>query len=283
MVFRRDGRVFLLLALLAACAGGVREGANLEQPQSVTPIIAAAERARERGDFDAAIAGYQQAIARTPWNSLLEGHLAASYVERATHSRDEGGIEGVRAAEQDLRRALELLPNDAAIQRSLATVLVDLANRQLDPARARALREEAGSLAPEVVEATPVVQPRLERRLDLAYELLERGQTEAGIERLVRIHAEHPDHAPATRLLAQARVRLGNKLAERGDYLAAGEELDLAVTLYAELGNCRRELCELAELRLAHQNRIAAWANAARPEQARVARKEAETLGLRFP
>ncbi len=249
----------------------------------MAPLIAAAERALASSDYDTAVASYQEAYALTPWNVRIARALAAAYAERAAAARNEGGLEGLRAAERDLREALELLPDELALQRSLAVVLVEQAARELDPSRAGALREEARGIAPEVVEEAPLVQLHLERRLDLALELAREGRLEAAIDDLERIRAEHPQHVGATLLLARTQVRKGTEIAARGQYERAGAWFDRAVALYGSLESCRADECEPEELVLAHQNRITTWLNANRPDEARRALEDAGRAGLRFP
>ncbi|MFQ5515775.1 MAG: tetratricopeptide repeat protein [Myxococcota bacterium] len=276
----RVGTSILLLAVGAACTSP-----DVPEPRhevSVSARIEAAERAMRRADYDTAIGAYRDAFQRTPWNTRLGRTLAAAYVKRATQSRHSGGVPGLREAEKDLRAALELVPEDGTLRRSLAVVLVEQAARQGDPARAGALREEARSYAPELVDTMPVRQVRVERKLDLAYELIERGQLDAGIDALERLHRAHPSHAATTGLLARAYVQRADGLAVLGDLTRAGEALDRAVALYDELEGCPGEACAREELRLAHHNRIHLWLNAERLSEARAALREAEAVGLSF-
>ena len=272
-----------VVSLVASC-GGVGPGPDPDETtRGIAPIVAAAERARARRDLDTAIDSYGEALARTPWNTRLKQTLAATYVERAARARTEGGFLGLVSARQDLEEAMALVPEQEAARYNLALILIEMSTREFDEARSAALREEARKLEPGLVEATPVLQAGVERRLDLAFELLQRGQLDAGIDDLTRIHEHAPDHPGATRLLAQAQVRKGSLLAERHDYEGAGERFDQAVLLYEDLGNCQDENCERDELRLAHRNRITTWIEAGRPERARRALDDAERVGLPFP
>ncbi len=246
-------------------------------------LVAAAEHALERADYDTAVASYREAYTRTPWNTRLARALAAAYAERAAASRDQGGLAKLRAAERDLGAALELLPDEPALQRSLAVVLVDRAALELDPTRAGALREAARAIAPDVVEAAPLETLALERRLDLAHELASQGRLEAALDDLERLHAKHPEYAGATLLLARTQVRKGSESAERGHHRRAGACFDRAVELYASLENCVDDACKREELALAHQNRIIAWLNANRLNEARLALEDAGRAGLSFP
>jgi tetratricopeptide (TPR) repeat protein len=279
------GKVFcfgFLLALLSLAGCRTPEPQN-EVNTDVAPLVEAGDRAVARADYGTAIASYRQAFQRTPWNTRLKRALAAAHAERAARSRDQAGLGGLRSAEEDLRAALALYPDDDQLQKNLAIVLVEQAAREADPVRAGAMREEARGFSPEVVEAVPVVQVRLERQLDLAHESIERGQLEAAITTLEGLLANHPEHAGVTILLARARVRQGSELAQRGDLAGAGAALDRAVELYASLDHCRAEACETAELEMAHQNRIRAWLYANRFENARRALLDAEAAGLSFP
>jgi tetratricopeptide (TPR) repeat protein len=271
------------LSCLAACGATRSQLERSEDTETVAPLVATAERAVAREDYDTAIASYGEAYARTPWNLRLKRALAAAYAERAAHSREQKRLGALRAAERDLRTALRLFPDDPALQRNLGIVLLEQAAREMDASRAGALREEARRYAPDVVEETPIVQVRLERRLDLAFELIELGKLEAAIGELERIHAEYPEHAGATRLLARAQVRKGTELAARANYEGAGVRFGRAVELYASLEHCRTGECERADLKLAHQNRITAWLNANRRDEARRALEDASLAGLRFP
>ncbi len=249
---------------------------------SVAPVVARAERAMQIGDYDAAIAGYGEAFEATPWNSRLERALVAAYAARAAHPQRRG-VAGLRAAESDLRTALEIAPDDPALKQSLAAVLIDLSAREADRARAAALREEARSYAPELAAQTPAVHLSVERRLDMAFDLIERGQLDAGIDRLQRLHDEYPDRADAARLLAQARVRKGTELAALRDHGNAGASFGQAVDLYRRLAPCDGSRCDERELRTAHRNRIIAWLSAYRFEEARRALDDAARAGLSFP
>jgi tetratricopeptide (TPR) repeat protein len=269
-----------MLSFLAGCVSSQRQSVT---EMDVTALIESGDRALARADYDTAVASYQQALERTPWNTRLKRALAAAYAKRAASARDQEGLAGLRLAEDDLRAALQLLPDDEALRRNLAVVLVEQAARQGDPARAGAMREEARGFAPDVVEAAPVVQVRVERQLDLAYELIERGQFEAAIETLERLHAQHPEHAGVSALLARAQIQQGTRLAERGNFSAAGACLDRAIELYAILDHCRADACDVGEFELAHQNRIRLWLHANNLENARRALSDAEAMGLSFP
>ncbi|MEE9282292.1 MAG: hypothetical protein V3V67_19185 [Myxococcota bacterium] len=273
-----------LCAFLIACAStpGSPPEADAASSGSVAPLVARAERAMQIGDYDAAIAGYSKAFEATPWNARLERALVAAYAARAAHPQT-GGLAGLRASESDLRTALGIAPDVPALKQSLAAVLIDLSALEPDRARAALLREEARSYAPELESQTPAVHLRVERRLDMAFELIERGQLDAGIDRLQRLHEEYPDRADAARLLAQARVRKGTELAALRDHGNAGASFDQAVELYERLAPCDGSRCDERELRMAHRNRIIAWVSASRFEEARHALDDAERAGLSFP
>ena len=119
--------------------------------------------------------------------------------------------------------------------------------------------------------------------MDLAYELIDRGQLDAAIDQLERIHARYPTHEGAAVLLAQVQVRKGTELAELSDYDAAGARFGRAVELYASLEHCREGACERGDLELAHRNRITLWLNAHRRDEARQALVDARVAGLQFP
>jgi len=280
----RWGLLVPVLALLAAC-GAIRPAAEGAEPDpTVAALVETAEVALAGADYDTAVASYQEAYAKTPWNSRLGHALAAAYAARAQHVLSESrGKRALAAAEADLRAALELLRHDPTLQHSLAQVLVEQAVLEMDPVRAGALREEARGYAAEVVEQAPVNSVHLERRVDLAYGLIERGQLDAAIDELERIHARYPTHTGATVLLAQVQLRKGTELAELGDYDAAGARFSRAVELYASLEHCREGACERRDLELAHRNRITLWLNAKRRDEARQALADAHVAGLQFP
>jgi tetratricopeptide (TPR) repeat protein len=258
-----------------------------EQPAGAEPtaseLLEAAESARGAGDHDAAIAGYREVLARTPWNERAKSALAGSLAERAAAVRLEPGVKGIDRAIADLREARELAPGDERLRRNLAVVLVERADRTMDPAEAALYREEARALDAEVASASPGRRSDIERRLDLAQELIERGQLDAGISRLDFLLREHPGQPDASRLLAQALVRRGTGFAQRGNHLAAAAEFDRAVATYASGGICSEVPCEDPDVRLAHRNRIVAWLEAPRPDEARRALEEAEAQGIDFP
>ena len=273
--------LLLLSASLSTC-GPRQVQPEQTSTETVTPVVARAARAMEQGDYDTAIAGYAEALERTPWNTRLSTALVSAYAARAAHPAQSGRA-GLRAAEADLRTALSISPDDPAVRRSLAAILLDLSAREESTERALALRLEARRYAPELESSTPVVQLVVERRLDLAFDLVERGQLDAGIDRLERLHREYPENAETARLLAQARVRKGTVLVGLQDHRNAGAHFDGAVALYEQLGPCDGSRCDAAELRTAHRNRVIAWLSAYRAADARRALDDAERVGLQFP
>jgi tetratricopeptide (TPR) repeat protein len=254
---------------------------------TVGTLVTRAEKAREDGDFDTAIEAYREALERTPWNTRLQNALATTHAERAIHTREEEGVFGLEAAERDLREAHRVAPERADIRRNLAVVLVERAVRESDPERAAALREEAGGLDPEIATLGEGPRPDIERRLDLAYELVERGQIDMGIRRLEALHREHPEDAATARLLAQALSRKAALRADRGRQTEAAELLDRAVEVYADLVAVlppdERDPSITEEIRATHHNRIVSWLNASRPEAATRALEDAERAGFEFP
>jgi len=238
---------------------------------------------RERGDYDTAIDSYSQALEQTPWNTRIQSALAMTYADRATAQRNEGRLP---SAEADLRKALELEPDDLRLQQNLATVLVERSALELDAERALEQRAEAEALSPGVTDRQPMLDAGLERRLDLAYELIERGQYDAGIERLTSLHADYPEDPQVTRLLGQSLVRQGDALAGRGHLEAASDTFDQAVALYAGAPGCEAPGwtgCPGDDVRTAHHNRIVNAINAAERDRALAALDDAEAVGLRFP
>lgn len=264
------------LVLAAGCASEAPDPGGAA-PVTVGPLVERAERAMQRGDPDAAIAAYQEAVELTPWNSRVVRALAAAHAERGARYRDQGSLP---SAERDLRRALELQPDDPELRFNLAVVLIERADLDLDSARAARLRAEAAELAPELHAGSPQVDALLERRLDLAYQLLERGQLEAGASRLAWMQADYPDEPRVARLRAQAEVALGSRLYEAGNFSDAALHYGRAVSLY---GECAAPVCSRSELALAHQNRVVALFEAGRTAEARAALDEAEAQGLSFP
>ena len=271
----------VLVTALSACA---TDSPELEVERGTAPLIEAAERASEAGDWAVAIESYAAALERTPWNTRLVPLLVHAHVERASQLRSENrGPRGLEAAEAELRRAWELAPDDADIERSLGVILAERAAYASSDAEAAALRAAATRHAPEVVAD---LQPRrlgIERRLDLAIEEIERGQLDAGLDRLERMHVEHGDRVDVARLLAQARVRKGIVLSDRRNWDAAAEKLAGAVEIYAGLGHCVDDRCKRSELETAHHNYIVNWLQADRYDEAQAALAHARSLGLRFP
>jgi tetratricopeptide (TPR) repeat protein len=266
--------------LALGCAGSAPEEELAAVPRGAAAAIEQAERARQARDFDAAIAAYREALEQTPWNTRLQRALAVTYADRGARARDEGRLSD---AERDLRDALALAPEDAEFKQNLAVLLLERASLDLNQERAAERREEARQLAPELAASVPRINAAVERRLDLAYELLERGQLEAGIERLNQLLADEPRRSDVRVLLAQAHVRQGNDYSRRGMHLEAAHALDRAVELYRPLGRCEGGSCQIEDLRLAHHNRIAALLNAYELERAGRALAEARRLGLEFP
>lgn len=264
------------IVLSAACSSPAPEEPE-GAPRGIAPLVERAERASQRGDQDAAIAAYQEALELTPWNTRVARALAAAHAERGARKRAEGSLP---SAETDLRRALELQPDDPDLRLNLAVVLIERADVDMDSARATRLRVEAAQLAPQLHAGSPEVNALLERRLDLAYQLLERGQLEAGASRLAWMQADYPDEPRVRRLRAQAEVALGGRLYERGNFAGAADHYGQAVALYT---GCAAEVCSRQEVALAHQNRVVALFEASRIAEARAALDQAEKQGLRFP
>ncbi|HTO06945.1 MAG TPA: hypothetical protein VMR86_07775 [Myxococcota bacterium] len=272
-----------LMAFAGADCGGRApdDAARAAATAGVAPIVERAEAAAAHGDLDGAIGGYQQAIERTPWNDRLRSQLVAAYASRAEAKRRKpGGAKGLALAEKDLRAARELAPDDASVTRSLASVLFERAAFETDDALAEELRAEATALAPDLAAQTPAVRLPVERRLDLAYDLIDRGSIDAGIDQLRAVTREYPQNAQAARMLAQALVRLGGEQTQSRDYDGAQESYTEAVAEYARLLPCDGARCDSSELELAHRNRILSSLDAQRPERARAAFAEAQAIGL---
>lgn len=274
--------VALLAGACGACAGHSPDDAARDAATAgVAPIVERAEAAAAQGDLDGAIDGYEAAIQRTPWNDRLRSQLVAAYAQRAEAKRRKpGGVAGLAAAEKDLRAAHELAPDDAGVTRSLAAILVERAAFESDDALADKLRAEATTLAPDVAAQTPAVRLPVERRLDLAYDLIDRGSIDAGIDQLRAVTREYPQNTQAARMLAQALVRLGGVQTESRDYDGAQASFTEAVGEYARLLPCDGTRCDSSELELAHRNRILSALDAQRPDRARAALQEAQALGL---
>jgi tetratricopeptide (TPR) repeat protein len=272
-------------ALMSACVGsGPEPEAAAPDTVGVAPLVARAEAASASGDHAAAIADYQAALERTPWNTRLVQALVASYAARANQARTKpGGAKGLAAAEADLRAALELAPKDPALERSLAGVLLERAAFATSDEEIAKLRGEARSLAPELEASAPLVRKSAEVRIDLAYDLIERGQLDAGIDQLEALVKDDPGEPAGTRLLAQALVRKGGLQNGRADYQGAQQSFARAVELYAQLLPCDGARCERAELEVAHKNRIASALDGANWDVARAALAEAKAVGLSFP
>jgi tetratricopeptide (TPR) repeat protein len=275
------------VALLCACVGGSAEpGAEsgaAPETAGVAPIVARAEAAVASGDLDAGIDAYREAFERTPWNARLQGALVAAYAERAAKLRTKpGGVAGLALADGDLREALAISPKQPELERSLAAVLLDRASFARDDDEAAAFRAEANALAPDLVAQTPALRMSAERRLDVAFDLLERGQLDAGIDQLEALVRDDPESTGGVRLLAQALVRKGGVQRQRADYAGASQSYARAVALYAELLPCDGTRCEAAELELAHRNRISSALDGANYAEARAALAEAKGVGLSF-
>ena len=285
---RANGVAFFLrisfVALLAACGTSGTKTDVADAPEAgVGPAIERAEAAKASGDLDGAIQGYAAALDRTPWNTRLKSQLVAAYSERAEKERRKpGGPKGLALAEKDLRAAHALAPDDGTVTKSLAAILVERAAFESDDALAAQLRAEAAQLSPETAAANPEVRLPVERRIDLAYDLIDQGNLDAGIDQLDALVNEYPHNPKAVRLLAQALVRLGGEQTEAHDYDDARASFTRAVELYARLLPCDGGRCDSAELELAHRNRILSLLDAQHPDEARAARREAEALGLHF-
>jgi len=283
---RRACRTLALLALVAGCATAPVEEPLAPDPvvlpEGIAPLVERAEAAEAAGDLDGAIEGWADALEQTPWNTRIAQRLAVSYLGRASFRRAGGSLKG---AEADLRAAYEITPDDPRVKRSLAMVLAERGERSLDRETATDLRNEAISLDPDL-EIDFEQDARLERRLDLAFELLDRGQLDAGIQRLTSLRGEYPDSLPIARLLGQARVQRAGELADRRNFDGAGTQLDLAVAAYRPFGLCGEsstDVCTPDEIRTAHHNRIVVWVRALEGARARKALADAEALGLDFP
>lgn len=272
--------VFALQFIACASTPVTDPVAQSENPLGIAPLIAEAERAMQRGDLDAAVSAYREALDQTPWNKRVARALAGAHASRALRLREQRSLPG---AERELRAARLLQPDDVDLGRSLAVVLLERAALEHDADRAGAMRAEALELAPDLRPGDRNLQAALERRLDLAFELLERGQLEAGIARLSQLRAEHPERDDVLRLLAQAHVRHGNALFSQRNFGGAAAAFERAVIAYQPLGLCEQGGCQRAEVELAHHNRIVALLEAASTREARAALAQANTLGLVFP
>lgn len=267
----------------AACGGGASDPARDAAAAGVAPIVARAEAAQASGDLDGAIASYSEAQERTPWNTRLRSQLVAAYTQRAEAKRRKpGGAQGLALAERDLRAAHELAPDDETVKRSLAAILAERAAFERDDALATRLRAEANELSPDVTAQTPDVRLPVETRLDLAYDLIERGSIDAGIDQLRAVVREYPQNAGARRMLGQALVRLGTTQTQGRDYDGATASFSEAVEQYAQLLPCDGARCDSSELELAHRNRIISAMDAGRIDRARAAFAEAQAIGLRL-
>jgi len=271
------------LAFAAACASTEgRPTAPEASAEGISPLVTRAEQAAAAGDYDTAVAAYEEAFARTPWNERLRDHLAAAYAQRSERARARGGKADFMAAEADLRAAVALRPADPVLRRNLAVVLSERAGRSRGE-EAEQLRAEALALDPQAGATVPAGAEELERRLDLAHDLVQRGEVEAGLLELEQMFAEHPEYPGVGRLYAQALVREGVERQDRGDFEGAGAAFGRAVSVYAELDACAKRPCEDPDVRTAHHDRIVNWIHADRDDDARAALAEAEAAGLRFP
>lgn len=290
----RTGRVHAALlrlvcvALSCACVGGCAGRDDTSAAPSgttgVAPLVARGDAAIAGGDLDAGIDAYREAFERTPWNTRIASSLVAAYASRAEKARTKpGGATGLALADGDLREALAISPEQPEIRRSLAIVLLERAALARDDAEADGFRAEANTLAPDLVAQTPALRLPVERRLDVAYDLLERGQLDAGLDQLDALVRDYPQSAAGSRLLAQALVRKGGVQTQRADYAGARQSYARAVELYARLLPCDGTRCDPAELELAHRNRISAALDSVNYAEARAAFAEARGLGLEFP
>lgn len=272
-------------ALLSACVGsGPKPEAAAPDTAGVAPLVARAEAASASGDYGAAIEDYEAALERTPWNTRLVQSLVACYAARADKARTKpGGAKGLAAAEKDLRAALALAPKDASLERSLAAVLLEEAGFAKSDEEIAKLRGEARALAPDLEAQAPVVRKSAEVRIELAYDLIERGQLDAGIDQLEALLADDPGEPGGTRLLAQALVRKGGFENGRANYDIAQQSFTRAVELYAQLLPCDGTRCDRSELEIAHRNRVASALDGANWDAARAALAEARAVGLSFP
>jgi tetratricopeptide (TPR) repeat protein len=279
----RPTRALAVALLVAIACAGPQEDPRAAVPSSegISPLVAKAEAAIAQGDYDTAVAAYEEAYERTPWNERLRAHLVAAYAERSKRARARGTERDFAAAEKDLRAALELRPDDPVLRKNLALVLAERAARGREGSEQ--LRAEALALDPEVAASVPAGAEEIERRLDLAHDLVQRGQVEAGLLDLEQLFAEHADYPGVGRLYGQALVRHGLDRQEQGDYDGADVAFARAVAVYAALGACPRAPCEDPDVRAAHHDRIANWMHADRDDDARRALAEAEAAGLRFP
>jgi len=265
----------------AACGGAASDPARESAAAGVAPIVARAEAAQSSGDVDGAITGYSAALERTPWNGRLRSQLVAAYTQRAEAKRKKpGGAKGLALAEQDLRSAHELAPDDSTVSRSLAAILIERAAFERDDTLAAQLRAEANQLSPDLAAQNPERRLPVETRIDLAFDLIDRGSIDAGIDQLRAVVREYPSNTKARRLLAQALVRLGTDQTQSRDYDGAAASFSEAVEQYAQMLPCDGQRCDSSELELAHRNRIISAMDAGRVDLARSAYAEAKAIGL---
>jgi tetratricopeptide (TPR) repeat protein len=278
---RRIGTVVVALLAVVSLFGSKEEPGP---ERGVAPLVEKGKAAAERGEWDGAIAAYSEALERTPWNTRFQRLLAVAYAERAAEQRRKlPGAAGLDAAAADLRKAIELDGSDATFKRNLGVVLLERASYETDAAHAAELRAEGARLAPDAAAELPDLQRDVERRLDLAVELIERGQIEAALRQLESLRAEQPQRAEVGRLLAQAHVRAGNEAAQRREPALAAQSYQRAVAVYAELAPCDGTRCSPDDQRTAYQNLIVALYESGDPLAARAALDQAQTAGMRFP
>lgn len=246
-------------------------------------MVARAEAAETAGDHDTAIAAWGEALERTPWNERLRGRLSSAYAARAAQARAKGGAAALARAETDLRAARELAPDDPTLRGNLALVLAERAQRSADPAEAARLRDEAAALDSTAATAGAGLLDEVERRLDVAHALIERGQLEAGLVDLEPLWREHPGRKDVGRLYAQTLLRQGIARQEQGDFDGAGAAFDRALEVLRALGACAARPCDDPDVRAAHYDRVVNWLNADKLEVARRALADAGQVGLRFP
>ncbi len=149
---------------------------------------------RDKGDLDAALAEYRQALAIAPDDIVLLNNIGAALAQKAVNVRDEGRAEDAAALFQEsitfFRRVIELAPDHPIARVTLGNVLREMG----DYAAAEVEHRKAIELTPDYGDA----------HYNLGLDLEAQGRVEEAIAAYREALRLHPSHWMAEAALKRA-------------------------------------------------------------------------------
>lgn len=221
----------LLAGLLTLQAGG-------SMPPGLREHVEAGLKARQEGDFDAAIRAFERVAALAPELAAAHVNLGAAYLDAKRYSK----------AAESLRRALELSPDLPGARGMLGTALLaqGYANEAVPHLESGGLH---GLLGVALLEAgrTPEAIGAFETAIaagpddpDILY-YLGRAHDQLAKQLFDKLLAAHASSARARQLVGEAQRAAGNREAAEREYRAALEVRPGLPGVHFALGELRLE------------------------------------------